>query len=201
MAKKLSPKYEGSRLLQPRLPADQRTQETSRNAAIGIENKSPTLESAVVTSFDARPIFAHDFVVSGTDTVALDSVDVDFTYIVPAGVIDIIRGFKYSFTVLLADIPLSNLKGVINVDGITAQGFESIQLGQSLSDYQPCYILANSLAVVNFKITFSGTYLAKIGDWFFNAMFYGNRLLATGKPLTYEPGFTNSVPVHTSRAK
>lgn len=202
MPKKRSPIYqEGAGLFQSRIPADQLAQQANSVASQQLISRSPTLESAVITSFDARPVNGNDFLLNGSSIISSDSSGVIHSHVVPQGVIEIIRGFKYYSSAVFAGILSTNITGRFNVDGITASGFESFTLGQTVSDYQSCYILANSGSIVTLTLKFSGAYQTAVGALGVNTFefvtgIYGNRLLATGKPLSYEPGFTNSLPVH-----
>lgn len=200
MTRKRSPRYrEGTNLKQSRIPADQKIQQQANIAAAGLVNKSPTIESAVITSFDARPINAYDFIISRTvDKEPGAYTNFSVSYTVPSGIISLLRGFKYTLLPAFAGVIDSEITGKIDVNGITSSGMEAFNLGQSISNYQPCYVLANSGDIVTFTLTFTGLYLLIATKAGMQVTFYGNNLLATGKPLSYEPGFTNSVPVHTT---
>lgn len=219
--KKRSPRYkEGAGVFQPRLPADQRSQQLAVNAAKNLISKSPVQESSVVTNFDARPVNAHDFYDSG-GTFVLDNGDPQrkvgafFNYTVPNGYRAILRGYKYTIIPFRGDNLSTNIVfGILTVGDPTTQsnpatsigysingtivpGYSVLYHGQHLNNYQPCYVLAEegetiSLILNAFNLVNDGppTILTAV-----NISLYGNLLLANGSPLAFTASFTNPVPV------
>lgn len=149
-----------------------------------------------------------------------------FNYTVPDGLVSVIRGFRYELTPLFINPPTPNpilvgnatgkltlggpatgtatgpLGGVVTSNGADILGYENFQLGQYLADYQPCYVIVAPLQTISLIITFTGALDAAISldpvgnNVRFNAEFYGNNLLATGRPVNYEPGFSDPLPVY-----
>ena len=214
--KKRSPRYkEWAGVFQPRLPADQRSQQTAANAAVGLINQSPLIESTVIANFDARPINAHDFYASG-GTFVYAPIEVGgaagafFNYTVGEGYRAILRGYRYTISPIVIPVNgfiTNTITGKLYLgdpttldlqpNAIAVPDYNNLQHGQSVTTYQPCYVLAESGSTISLVLIFSGTYAAAMGDAgnSIQIEFYGNILLNTGRPLTFEPGLSTPVPV------
>lgn len=213
--KKRSPRYkEGAGVFQSRLPADQRIQQDSVNNATVLENKSPLIESIVLTTFDARPVNGRDFYSSGGTIVAAGveeagSPGAFFNYTVPNGYRAILRGYRYFLNPIIIPVNgfiYSEITGRFYVGGLTTlvlqpngssvPGFDNLQHGQSQIDYQPCYILADSNEIITLILRFSGAYKAAVpAALTIQIEFYGNIIENTGIPLNFEPGLSKPLPV------
>lgn len=169
---------------------------------------SPRAEVITFTTFDARPLNAGDFRVFGGSLItAIDGFTPQvgfFNFQVPQGRVAILRGFDYSFD------PIFNLTFVdefknfylarvfagarTDVDLFTAQitntgtvqpGYSDLRLGQRCA-MQPTYVIADEGLFISLVVqqltpqTFLHTQ--------FNVRFYGNLLLKTGRPDSFEPG-------------
>lgn len=135
------------------------------------------------------------------------SIGAFFNHTVEDGLVAVLRGFRYSLEPIFAGIPISEITGKLTVGGparfsggllaggADVQGFANFQLGQYQADYQPCYVLAGPGMTISLILTFSGAYAA-LTPTSINVEFYGNKLLATGRPINYEPGFSDPLPVY-----
>lgn len=136
------------------------------------------------------------------------SIGAFFNYTVEDGLVAVLRGFRYSLEPIFAAIPVAAITGKLTVGGPATSGFgvllsggadvpgfANFQLGQYQADYQPCYVLAGSGMTISLILTFSGAYAALTPSTV-NVEFYGNNLLATGRPVNYEPGFSDPLPVY-----
>lgn len=168
-------------------------------------------ESRVITSFDARPINGQDFISTGGtfDGEPPYPLACYANFTVPQGQIAIVRGFMYEILPLYANIPADNITGQLIVgnpataagfNGTQVQGFQNFNLGQAIYDYQPCYVLVDQGQTVSMWLTFSGAY-AGLAHTDVTIKFYGNLLLSTGRPLVYEPGFSDPLPVYDQTRK
>lgn len=143
-----------------------------------------------------------------------------FNYTVPDGLVSIVRGFRYELNpiyisenlgvaVLNSDVtgkltiggPASGAVGIVTSNGADVAGFERFQLGQYVADYHPCYVIVGPLQTISLILKFTGTLdiailAVGIGGTSINVEFYGNNLLATGRPINYEPGFSDPLPVY-----
>lgn len=130
-----------------------------------------------------------------------------FNHTVPEGLVAVLRGFRYEIAPLFAGIPIEEITGRLTVGGparfsggllsggADVPGFERFQLGQYQADFQPCYVIAGPGMTISLLLFFSGTY-AGFTQNTINVEFYGNTLLATGRPVNYEPGFSEPLPVY-----
>lgn len=131
-----------------------------------------------------------------------------FNHTVEDGLVAVLRGFRYSILPLFAAVPISEITGKLTVGGPASfsggvilsggadvQGFANFQLDQYQADYQPCYVIAGPGVTISLILVFSGVY-AGLGQASINVEFYGNKLLATGRPINYEPGFSDPLPVY-----
>lgn len=136
-----------------------------------------------------------------------------FNFTVPDGLIGILRGFRYELTPLFAGIATSDITGKLTVgnaattdsffglfaNGAQVPGYGTFQLGQQQNERTPCYVLAQSLDTISLILTFTGGYKGLVTTDI-NVQFYGNFLLNTGRPLVYEPGFSDPLPVYDRTA-
>ena len=135
------------------------------------------------------------------------SIGAFFNHTVEDGLVAVLRGFRYAIEPLFAGIPIGEITGKLTVGGparfsggllsggADVQGYANFQLGQYQANYQPCYILAGPGVTISLILTFSGAYAALL-QTSINVEFYGNKLLATGRPINYEPGFSDPLPVY-----
>lgn len=136
------------------------------------------------------------------------SVGAIFNHTVEDGLVAVLRGFRYSLEPIFAGIPIAEITGKLTVGGLATSsfatllsggtdvpGFANFQLGQYQADYQPCYVLAGPGITISLILTFSGSYAA-LTPTSINVQFYGNKLLASGRPINYEPGFSDPLPVY-----
>lgn len=132
-----------------------------------------------------------------------------FNHTVEDGLVAILRGFRYSLEPLVPNIVVGDITGKLTVGGPASfssgllsggadvQGYANFQLGQYQSDYQPCYVIAGPGMTISLILTFSGIYEGLlVGPDSINVEFYGQKLLATGRPVNYEPGFSDPLPVY-----
>ena len=189
--KKRSPIYrEGTGLVHSKIPSDQIAQQSVTGKISQLENLSPTEKSAVTSIYEARPINAIDFVIRRSNN-GLNNTPFQFNFTVPFGVICVIKHF--SFSIYRQGIENIDIYGqeVINparfsilVNNIAQPNYNMTDLGHFV-DKQECYILANSNDIVSgrFEDSVSGS---MTGNAYF--IFYGQYLLASGRPLAVEPG-------------
>lgn len=178
------------------------------------------VESVVVTEFDARPINAYDWRSNGGVIANGDSETLIrgfyFNYTVPNGYRCIVRGYRYSLSSLLAIAERDCITGKftvggaaatinpdnVQINGIDVAGMTNLLHGQSMTDFLPCYILADMQQVVTFIGIFSDDFadeLALVQDEqtvTINVELYGNLLLSTSRPLEYEPGLATPIPTY-----
>ncbi len=187
--------FESGKQLPPDIAYQNSTQEEIDNS--GIVGSIPQT-TFITSTFDARPINARDFSVSGKRTMSTTVLDVitpaSLEIIVPNGYVGILRGFKWRFT---DNFPFGSGGGSPNdfdfaaavyVSGTVQPNFDDLdELGVFLNDYQPCYILADSLQTIELRLTPIADSGSATSARPILAM-YGNLLLRKGLPLQYEPG-------------
>lgn len=145
----------------------------------------------VISTFDSRPINSLDFNhtafvqwnITGNPPTALSLSD---TYNVPGGYIGVLRGYRYEM-VPMVPITHDQLLLDIFVNGVSQLGYHSLIHGQLVTDFIPCFVLADDGA----EITFTWRAPTGIASLMANTRhlsieFYGNLLQTTGAPLALE---------------
>lgn len=165
---------------------------------------SPYADVVFITNFDARPLNGHDFLATGGADFGNETSFGIFNFTVPDGRVAILRGFKYAFSPIFnltfeseftgaADsfvgricvgLPAEFSGGAIVQSGVAQLGYSDFRLGQQVLDWQPTYIIADSGETLSIIVRQSTGAVYS----FFHAQFYGNLLLKTGRPTSFEPG-------------
>lgn len=159
--------------------------------------------SYVVTTFDARPIQAHDFLVTDGVSDQLGVSSVAFTFETPRGAARIYRSWFIEARLVPDDTPLVNANGFparqnaatmsIIVDGVFQEGFAGVQiplLVTSGSIESECYVLADEGQVLTFQLLTTDAFITDA-----QLMMHGNDLLSTELPIEFEPGTQVALPV------
>lgn len=182
----------------PYFPADQIVkapiQEKARKAPVG----SPPTESLVTTVFDARPINARDFIFTESRGELITDGEQIFSFAVPTGFRAILRQFAYNVTItgdnlyneygdcrLISNISGARLYTTLLVDSMPVPNYDNLSL-PPFNDGTPCYILADEQQTISIKfyLTPGGPFTYKNID----VELYGNLILSSGRPLSFEPG-------------
>lgn len=179
----------GAPVQAPTYPDDLRTQEKLLRAQ---RTDVPPLQSARVLSVwpGARPVNARDFYASGSafvDDAYVFTKTGSVTFVVPDGMVCVLTHYRYAFGPLFDNLDDSLFDGSLKIDNVVVPDFTLLQHGQAVFDYQPTYALASQGQSVVLSVVASGAaYTAGIAN--FRAELYGQLLLASGRPVVYEPG-------------
>lgn len=114
---------------------------------------------------------------------------VSSTYTVPRGYMAILRGFRYAFDPQMPAIPRDDMRVSLFVGNIGVQDYLALRLPQVVTDYIPCYVIADENQVITITINFVTNIVFPPGGSIacYNEL-YGNLLLKTGVPSILEPG-------------
>lgn len=161
---------------------------------------SPPTGASVRSTFDTRPVNAHDFVefLRGSVTPRSELTGpLELSYTVPDSRIHIIRSFRYSLEPASFDPDVQLLITLnVKVNGIFQPGYTNLKPGFGGGMEIPCHILAPSNSIVTFALSFSSP-----GEWpsgVHYALFFvhGNSLIASGRPIEFEVGNEQKISVN-----
>jgi hypothetical protein len=141
----------------------------------------PPADYTVRSIFDSRPLQGYDFnIICPTDEFNGDEV---FSFTVPSGVVAVVREFKHFFTNPSATN--KNPSGTLvsfQKNGANIQYNHDIPVGaDTIANPVKLFFVADEFDVVSARLVgaVNGTHIAYV--WF-----YGNFLLKTGRPATFE---------------
>ena len=162
--------------------------------------------SYVVTTYDARPIQAHDFLVTDGVSSQVGVNTVEFSFETPIGRVRAFKSWSLEARLIPDDQPLLNPEGFpsaqdvavmsVIVNGVFQEGFSGVNiplLVASGSIESECYFLVDEGQTLTFRLSTFGF----ITDA--QLMMYGNSLLSTELPIEFEPGTTVALPVTARR--
>lgn len=158
-------------------------------------------ESKVISTYDARPINAIDFVLSLTNTLNL-SLGRRCTFTVPPGIVAILKWFSFfivspstlnaTISVLGFEVaPPSSINLSITLNGVPQPNYSNLMLGSYVKRL-PCYIIAPENSVINFDFIDPDTFDGSIMNVLLRV--YGQHLISSGRPANFEPGNTPPKP-------
>lgn len=145
----------------------------------------------VISTFDSRPINSIDFSNTTLETWPLtatstDATTITSTYTPPGGYIAVLRGYRYEMKPLVP-IDSDDLFLDILIDGVSQLGYRSLMHGQVLSDFVPCFLLADAGQDITLQLRAPNGINSVTGDTRKVLVEgYGNLIQVTGAPLALE---------------
>lgn len=145
----------------------------------------------VISTFDSRPINSIDFSNTTLETFTLtanpgDATTVTSTYAAPGGYVAVLRGYRYEMQPAVP-IDYDDLLVDILVNNVSQLGYRSLMHGQAVSDFIPCFILADSGHNITLNLRAPNGINSVIPDVRkIIVEIYGNLLQTTGAPLQLE---------------
>ena len=182
-------------VFQPDIAQAQKVRDTY--TALGV----PPSDSRIVSVYDALPINAEDFVISKYFVEGGYASPQSITLTIPEGLVGIMRWFTievYSSVVDIRGDSATTFNGAGNgvsltVDGVAGKSYSLIDPfgGNPVIERFPCYLLAAARSVMALTFTFS----AITGSLYM--AFFGQLFVASGRPITHEPGVSDPQPIYT----
>lgn len=157
-----------------------------------------TIGAGVTSTFDTRPINARDFLVTDTDVIQeeeIANIDLEFTFIIPAGHAGILRGFKATALAPLIAVlsDPSNVLTTLFVNDMPVPQYEDMILLPSATAFNPCHVVVDENQELKLRLRIAGSIGIFGSEMEYLVQFYGNLLVRTGRPVQYEQG--NELPM------
>lgn len=177
------------------IPLDIQREQRRLQGAEGGTLGSPPRDLSVTSVWDARPMNARDFLVTGTDTILFANGGpakkrAEFFYTVPSGYTGVWRNFSYTPNDFFVPPPQDTLefdgiKITLLRDNVVIPDFESMQLGQS-AGFTPCFVIGVEGTQFTIRLDVSDAYLSEVGDATYLFSINGTNLLTRGLPPEFE---------------
>jgi len=147
----------------------------------------------VTSVYDARPINARDFLVSGTDTMTPGNGGAEkriasFEYTVPQGFIGILRAFRYEVDLVVPTPTLNFFLTTLFINDSPVDDYVQIGLGQTVNNFIPTYLVAEPGSIFKIELTLGSAVPSLTANKTLLMFLYGNNLLSRGLPARLEPG-------------